>query len=112
MGKGSNLAISLFIILILCIGLFYTNWYKFKPAQQVSDTAIQNRLNDNLRIDTIVMRYDSLIYKTKVKTHEKIIFIYMWPDSILIDSIKSGLQQFDSIGNAKNTIYHGTEQKH
>ena len=105
MGKGS----SLFIILILCIGLFYTNWYKFKPAQQISDTTIQNRLNDNLRIDTIIKRYDSLIYKTKVKTNEKIIFIYMWPDSILIDSIKSGLQQFDSIGNAKNLKYNGAE---
>jgi len=105
MGKGS----SLFIILILCIGLFYTNWYKFKPAQQISDTTIQNRLNDNLRIDTIIKRYDSLIYKTKVKTNEKIIFIYMWPDSVLLDSIKSGLQQFDSLGNAKNPIYHGAE---
>jgi len=111
MGKGSNSAISLFIILILCIGLFYTNWYKFKPAQQISDTTIQNRLNDNLRIDTIIKRYDSLIYKTKVKTNEKIIFIYMWPDSVLLDSIKSGLQDFDSIGNAKNPIYNGAEQK-
>jgi len=109
MEKGSNLAISLFIILILCIGLFYTNWYKFKPAQQISDTTIQNRLNDNLRIDTIIKRYDSLIYKTKIKTNEKIIFIYMWPDSVLLDSIKSGLQYFDSIGNAKNPIYNGAE---
>jgi hypothetical protein len=109
MGKGSNSAINLFIILILCIGLFYTNWYKFKPAQQISDTTIQNRLNDNLRIDTIIKRYDSLIYKTKIKTNEKIIFIYMWPDSVLLDSIKSRLQDFDSIGNAKNPIYHGTE---
>lgn len=107
MGKGS----SLFIILVLSIALFYTNWYKFKPAQQVSDTTIQNRLNDNLRIDTIIKRYDSLIYRTKIKTNEEIIFIYMWPDSVLIDSIKSRLQDFDSIGNAKNTIYHGTEQK-
>jgi hypothetical protein len=109
MGKGSNSAISLFIILGLCIGLFYTNWYKFKPAQQISDTTIQNRLNDNLRIDTIIKRYDSLIYKTKIKTNEKIIFIYMWPDSVLLDSIKSGLQDFDSIGNAKNPIYNGAK---
>jgi hypothetical protein len=107
MGKGS----SLFIILMLCIGLFYTNWYKFKPAQQISDTTIQNRLNDNLRIDTIIKRYDSLIYKTKIKTNEKIIFIYMLPDSVLLDSIRSGLQDFDSIGTAKNPIYYGTEQK-
>jgi len=111
MGKGSNSAISLFIILILCIGLFYTNWYKFKPAQQISDTTIQNRLNDNLRIDTIIKRYDSLIYKTKIKTNEKIIYIYMWPDSVLLDSIRTRLQEFDSIGNAKNPIYHGAEQK-
>jgi hypothetical protein len=109
MGKGSNSAISLFIILILCIGLFYTNWYKFKPAQQIRDTTIQNRLKDNLRIDTIIKRYDSLIYRTKIKTNEKIIFIYMWPDSVLLDSIKSGLQQFDSLGNAKNTKYNGAE---
>jgi hypothetical protein len=109
MGKGSNSAISLFIILMLCIGLFYTNWYKFKPAQQISDTTIQNMLNDNLRIDTIIKRYDSLIYRTKIKTNEKIIFIYMLPDSILIDSIKSGLQDFDSLGNAKNTKYNGAE---
>ena len=98
MGKGS----SLFIILILCIGLFYTNWYKFKPAQQISDTTIQNRLKDNLKIDTIIKRYDSLIYRTKIKTNEKIIFIYLIPDSLLIDSIKSGLHQFDSLGTAKN----------
>jgi hypothetical protein len=105
MGKGS----SLFIILALSIALFYTNWYKFKPAQQISDTTIQNRLNDNLKIDTIIKRYDSLIYKTKIKTNEKIIFIYLLPDSLLIDSIKSGLQQFDSLGNAKNPKYNGAE---
>jgi len=105
MGKGS----SLFIILMLSIALFYTNWYKFKPAQQISDTTIQNRLNDNLRIDTIIQRYDSLIYKTKIKTNEKIIYIYLIPDSVLIDSIKSGLQNFDSLGNAKNLIYYGAE---
>ena len=109
MGKGSNSAISLFIILMLCIGLFYTNWYKFKPAQQISDTTIQNRLNDNFRIDTIIKRYDSLIYRTKIKTNEKIIFIYLIPDSVLLDSIKSRLQDFDSLGNAKNTKYNGAE---
>lgn len=105
MGKGS----SLFIILVLSIALFYTNWYKFKPAQQISDTTIQNKLNDNLRIDTIIKRYDSLIYKTKIKTNEKIIYIYLLPDSVLLDSIKSKLQDFDSIGNAKNSIYYGAE---
>jgi hypothetical protein len=105
MGKGS----SLFIILILCIGLFYTNWYKFKPAQQISDTTIQNRLNDNLRIDTIIKRYDSLIYKTKIKTNEKIIFIYLLPDSILVDSIRAKLNQFDTTGTPKNLSYNGAK---
>jgi hypothetical protein len=99
MGKGN----SLFIILVLCIGLFYTNWYKFKPAQQINDKTIQNRLNDNLRIDSVIVKLDSIVYKTKIKTNEKIIYIYLIPDSLLIDSIKSGLQDFDSIGNAKNS---------
>ena len=105
MGKGN----SLFIILVLCIGLFYTNWYKFKPAQQINDKTIQNRLNDNLRIDSVIVKLDSIVYKTKIKTNEKIIYIYLIPDSLLIDSIKSGLQDFDSIGNAKNSIYNGAE---
>jgi len=105
MGKGN----SLFIILVLCIGLFYTNWYKFKPAQQINDKTIQNRLIDNLRIDSVIVKLDSIVYKTKIKTNEKIIYIYLIPDSLLIDSIKSGLQDFDSIGNAKNSIYNGAE---
>jgi hypothetical protein len=109
MEKGSDWASTLSIIILLFIGLCYPIIHKYKYSQQISDTAIQNRLNDNLRIDTIIKRYDSLIYKTKVKTNEKIIFIYMWPDSVLLDSIRSRLQDFDSIGNAKNTIYHGTE---
>jgi hypothetical protein len=99
MEKGSSL---FFIVVVLFIVAFYWERSLYIPKQIGSDTVIENRLNDNLRIDTIIKRYDSLIYKTKIKTNEKIIFIYMWPDSVLIDSIKSGLQQFDSIGNAKN----------
>ena len=109
MGKGSSL---FFIVVVLFIVAFYWERSLYIPKQIGADTLIENRLNDNLRIDTIIKRYDSLIYKTKVKTNEKIIFIYMWPDSVLLDSIKSGLQYFDSIGNAKNPIYHGTEQKY
>jgi hypothetical protein len=106
MGKGSSL---FFILIILCVIAFYWERSIYIPKQIGADTTIQNRLSDNLRIDTIIKRYDSLIYKTKIKTHEKIIYIYLIPDSILIDSIRSGLQQFDSIGNAQNLIYHGTE---
>ena len=109
MEKGSDWASTLSIIILLFIGLCYPIIHKYKYSQQISDTAIQNRLNDNLRIDTIIKRYDSLIYKTKVKTNEKIIYIYLLPDSVLIDSIKSRLQDFDSIGNAKNSIYYGAE---
>jgi hypothetical protein len=108
METGSSL---FFIVVVLFIVAFYWERSLYIPKQIVADTVIENRLKDNLRIDTIIKRYDSLIYRTKVKTNEKIIFIYMWPDSVLLDSIRSGLQDFDSIGTAKNTIYHGTEQK-
>ena len=108
MEKGSSL---FFIVVVLFIVAFYWERSLYIPKQIGADTAIQNRLKDNLRIDTIIKRYDSLIYKTKIKTNEKIIFIYLISDSVLLYSIKSGLQYFDSIGNAKNPIYHGTEQK-
>jgi hypothetical protein len=106
MEKGSSL---FFIVVVLFIVAFYWKRSLYIPKQIGADTAIQNRLKDNLRIDTIIKRYDSLIYKTKIKTNEKIIFIYMWPDSILIDSIKSGLQDFDTLGNAKNSEYNGAK---
>ena len=109
MGKGSSL---FFIVVVLFIVAFYWERSLYIPKQIQSDTIVLNRQKDNLRIDTIIKRYDSLIYRTKVKTNEKIIYIYLLPDSVLIDSIRSGLQDFDSIGNAKNLIYHGTEQKH
>ena len=108
MEKGSSL---FFIVVVLFIVAFYWERSLYIPKQIGADTVIENRLKDNLKIDTIIKRYDSLIYKTKIKTNEKIIYIYLLPDSVLLDSIKSGLQDFDSIGNAKNTIYHGTEQK-
>jgi hypothetical protein len=106
MGKGSSL---FFIVVVLCIVAFYYERSLYIPKQIQSDTIVLNRQKDNLRIDTIIKRYDSLIYRTKVKTNEKIIFIYLLPDSLLIDSIKSGLQQFDSLGNAKNPKYNGAE---
>jgi hypothetical protein len=99
MEKGSSL---FFIVVVLFIVAFYWERSLYIPKQIGADTVIENRINDNLRIDTIIKRYDSLIYKIKIKTNEKIIFIYLLPDSLLIDSIKSGLQQFDSLGNAKN----------
>ena len=71
--------------------------------------SVENNQNEILKIDTIIKKYDSIIYKTKIKTNEKIIVIYSLPDSVLIDSIKSGLQQFDTLGNAKNTFNHGTK---
>jgi hypothetical protein len=108
MGKGSSL---FFIVVVLFIVAFYLERSLYIPKQIGADTVIENRLKDNLKIDTIIKRYDSLIYRTKVKTNEKIIFIYMLPDSLLIDSIRTGLQQFDSIGNAKNPKYNGAEQK-
>jgi hypothetical protein len=96
MGKGSSLLFIVLITLVLLIGVRCTH------EQKESNTAILNAQKEILRIDTIIKRYDSIIYKTKIKTSEKIITIYLLPDSILIDSIKSGLQNFDSIGNAKN----------
>ena len=105
MGKGSSLLFIVLIALILLVGI------RCPHEQKESNTAIENSQKEILKIDTIVKRYDSIIYRTKVKTNEKIIYIYLIPDSLLIDSIKSRLQDFDSLGNAKNTIYHGTEQK-
>jgi hypothetical protein len=108
MGKGSSL---FFIVVVLFIVAFYWQRSIYIPKQIGADTIVLNRQKDNIIIDSVIVKLDSIVYKTKIKTNEKIIFIYMWPDSVLIDSIKSGLQQFDSIGNAKNPIYHGTEQK-
>jgi hypothetical protein len=109
MGKGSSL---FFIVVVLFIVAFYWERSLYIPKQIGDDTIVLNRQKDNLRIDSVIVKLDSIVYKTKIKTHEKIIYIYLIPDSILIDSIRSGLQHFDSLGNAKNLIYYGTEQKH
>jgi hypothetical protein len=106
MGKGSSL---FFIVVVLCIVAFYWERSIYIPKQIQSDTVIENRQKDNLRIDSVIVKLDSIVYKTKIKTHEKIIFIYLLPDSILIDSIRAGLQDFDSLGNAKNLKYNGAE---
>lgn len=102
MEKGSSLLFIVLFALVLFIGTICTH------EEKESNTAILNAQKEILQIDTIIKRYDSIIYKTKIKTSEKIITIYMWPDSILIDSIKSKLNQFDSIGVPKNTNYNGT----
>ena len=101
----------LFIILILLGAYLYILWHNYTNLPKERNQSIENAQKEILRIDTIIKRYDSVIYKTKIKTNEKIRIIYLLPDSLLIDSIKSRLQDFDSLGNAKNTIYHGTEQK-
>ena len=97
------------IILIGIIGVIFCVWINYTNHPKEVNTSIENAQKEILRIDTIIKRYDSIIYKTKIKTNEKIIYIYLIPDSVLIDSIKSRLQDFDSIGNAKNTIYYGAE---
>lgn len=103
MGKRSSLLFIVLIALILFVCI------RCPHDEKESNTNILNAQKEVLRIDTIVKRYDSIIYRTKVKTNEKIIYIYLIPDSLLIDSIKSRLQDFDSIGNAKNPKYNGAE---
>ena len=103
MGKRNN------IILIALVTVLIAYLINQSTCNNDCSRDVKNNQNEILKIDTIIKRYDSIIYKTKIKTNEKIIIIYSLPDSILIDSIKSGLQQFDSLGNAKNTFNHGTE---
>ena len=103
MEKGSSLLFIVLFALILFIGI------RCPHEEKESSTAIINAQKEILRIDTIIKRYDSIIYKTKIKTSEKIITIYLWPDSVLIDSIRARLQDFDSIGTPKNISYNGAE---
>jgi hypothetical protein len=103
MEKGSSLLFIVLFALILLIGI------RCPHEDKESNTAILNAQKEILRIDTIVKRYDSVIYRTKIKTNEKIRIIYFLPDSILIDSIRAKLNQFDSIGTPKNTNYNGAE---
>jgi hypothetical protein len=103
MGKGSSLLFIVLFALVLLIGIRCPN------EQKESNTAILNAQKEILKIDTIVKRYDSIIYRTKIKTNEKIITIYMLPDSILVDSIRAKLNQFDTTGTPKNLSYNGAK---
>jgi hypothetical protein len=105
MEKRNNVLIGIILIGIIAFILFVGIKCPYKEKE--SSTAILNAQKEILRIDTIIKRYDSIIYKTKIKTSEKIITIYLWPDSILIDSIRAKLNQFDSIGTPKNISYNG-----
>lgn len=103
MEKGSSLLFIVLIALILFVGI------RCPHETKESNTAIENAQKEILKIDTIVKRYDSIIYKTKIKTNEKIITIYLLPDSILIDSIRAKLNEFDSTGTPKNLSNNGTK---
>ena len=103
MEKGSSLLFIVLFALVLFIGI------RCPHEPKESSTAILNAQKEIQRIDTIVKRYDSIIYRTKIKTNEKIRIIYLLPDSVLIDSIRAKLNQFDSIGVPKNTNYNGAE---
>jgi hypothetical protein len=101
MERGSSLLFIVLFALILLIGI------RCPHEEKESSTAILNAQKEILRIDTIVMRYDSIIYRTKIKTNEKIRIIYLLPDSVLLDSIRARLQDFDSLGTPKNLNYNG-----
>lgn len=103
MERGSSLLFIVLIAIILLVGI------RCPHEEKESNTAILNAQKEILKIDTIVKRYDSIIYRTKLKTNEKIITIYLLPDSILIDSIRTRLQDFDSIGTPKNISYNGAK---
>lgn len=103
MEKGSSLLFIVLFALILFVGI------SCPYEQKESNRAIENAQKEILRIDTIIKRYDSIIYRTKIKTNEKIITIYLWPDSVLVDSIRARLQDFDTTGTPKNLSYNGTE---
>lgn len=103
MERGSSLLFIVLIALILLIGI------RCPHESKESNTDIINAQKEILKIDTIIKRYDSIIYKTKIKTNEKIITIYLLPDSVLIDSIRAKLNEFDSIGTPKNISYNGTK---
>lgn len=106
MVKGNNILNG--IILIGIFGVIFCIWVNYTNHPKELNTAIENSQKEILRIDTIIKRYDSIIYRTKIKTNEKIITIYLWPDSVLIDSIRARLQDFDTSGTPKNISYNGT----
>jgi hypothetical protein len=103
MEKRSSLLFIVLFALVLFIGI------RCPHEEKESSTAILNAQKEILKIDTIVKRYDSIIYKTKIKTNEKIRIIYLWPDSVLVDSIRARLQDFDSLGTPKNLSSYGAE---
>jgi hypothetical protein len=103
MEKGSSLLFIVLITLVLFIGI------RCPHEEKEVNTDILNAQKEILRIDTIIKRYDSIIYRTKIKTNEKIITIYMLPDSILVDSIRAKLKQFDTTGTPKNLSYNGAK---
>lgn len=103
MERGSSLLFIILIALILLVGI------RCPHESKENNTDIINAQKEILRIDTIVKRYDSIIYKTKIKTNEKIITIYLLPDSVLVDSIRTRLQDFDTIGTPKNLSNNGTK---
>ena len=105
MEKRNNVLIGIILIGIISLILFIGIRCPYEPKE--SSTAIENTQKEILRIDTIVKRYDSIIYRTKIKTNEKIRIIYMWPDSVLVDSIRARLQDFDTLGTPKNLSYNG-----
>lgn len=107
MEKRNNVLFGIILIGIIAFILFVGTVCTHE--QKESSTAIINAQKEILRIDTIVKRYDSIIYRTKIKTNEKIRIIYLLPDSILIDSIRARLQDFDSLGVPKNISSYGTE---
>lgn len=102
MAKGSSILIVIILALLIYIGINYQ--HKSKEV----NTELINAQKEVLRIDTIVKRYDSIIYQTKIKTNEKIRIIYLLPDSVLLDSIRARLNEFDSIGTPKNLSYNGS----
>jgi hypothetical protein len=107
MEKRNNVLFGIILIGIIAFILFVG--IRCPHEEKESNTAIINAQKEILRIDTIVKRYDSIIYRTKIKTNEKIRIIYLWPDSVLVDSIRARLQDFDSIGTPKNLSSYGAE---
>ena len=77
MGKGSSLLFIVLIAIILFVGI------RCPHEEKESNTAIENSQKEILRIDTIIKRYDSIIYRAKIKTNERIITIYLWRSSLI-----------------------------
>lgn len=109
MERGSSLLFIVLIVIKILIALILLVGIRCPHEEKEVNTAIENSQKEILKIDTIIKRYDSIIYRTKIKTNEKIRIIYLLPDSILIDSIRTRLQDFDSLGLPKNLSYNGAK---